>query len=350
MPPETLRLASGPAVWYGPAMARQSDWLNQFSPEQIDALEAAATRLLRHGRDIASVVQSDAALVTLDPTLERIAGEVLGGRGFVLLRGLPVGRWDRATSAMAYWIIGTRLGIAVPQNAAGHLLGHVRDLGNDPANPMTRIYTTNARQEFHTDSCDIVGLLCLHPSRSGGASAITSSTTIWNEVLASRPDLARVLIEPFTVDRKGEVPPGKQATYQLPIFHDHAGAITCIYARAFIQAAQTRPNVPRLTAQQVEAMDLVDHLADDDAIRLDMDFQPGDIQFLHNHQILHARTPYQDWPEPERKRHLLRLWLSAHQGRDLPAGFAERYGTVEKGKVRGGIRVEGVTSSAPLEP
>jgi len=331
-------------------MARQSDWLHQIQPAQIDALEAAATRLLRDGRDIASVTRSDAELPDLDLLLGRVAREVVSGRGFVLLRGLPVDRWDRATAAMAYWLIGTRLGIAVPQNAAGHLLGHVRDLGNDPADPMTRIYTTNARQEFHTDSCDIVGLLCLYPSKSGGASAIASSTTIWNEILSRRPELASVLTEPFTVDRKGEVPPGKQATYQLPIFHDHAGAITGIYARAFIEAAQTRPETPRLTAQQIEAMDLVDHLAQDDAIRLDMDFQPGDIQFLHNHQILHARTPYEDWPEPERKRHLLRLWLSAHEGRDLPSGFAERYGTVETGKVRGGIRVQGITPSALLEP
>ncbi len=331
-------------------MARQSDWLHQIQPAQIDALEAAATRLLRDGRDIASVTRSDAELPDLDLLLGRVAREVVSGRGFVLLRGLPVDRWDRATAAMAYWLIGTRLGIAVPQNAAGHLLGHVRDLGNDPADPMTRIYTTNARQEFHTDSCDIVGLLCLYPSKSGGASAIASSTTIWNEILSRRPELASVLTEPFTVDRKGEVPPGKQATYELPIFHDHAGAITGIYARAFIEAAQTRPETPRLTAQQIEAMDLVDHLAQDDAIRLDMDFQPGDIQFLHNHQILHARTPYEDWPEPERKRHLLRLWLSAHEGRDLPSGFAERYGTVETGKVRGGIRVQGITPSALLEP
>ena len=331
-------------------MARQSDWLHQIQPAQIDALEAAATRLLRDGRDIASVTRSDAELPDLDLLLGRVAREVVSGRGFVLLRGLPVDRWDRATAAMAYWLIGTRLGIAVPQNAAGHLLGHVRDLGNDPADPMTRIYTTNARQEFHTDSCDIVGLLCLYPSKSGGASAIASSTTIWNEILSRRPELASVLTEPFTVDRKGEGPPGKQATYELPIFHDHAGAITGIYARAFIEAAQTRPETPRLTAQQIEAMDLVDHLAQDDAIRLDMDFQPGDIQFLHNHQILHARTPYEDWPEPERKRHLLRLWLSAHEGRDLPSGFAERYGTVETGKVRGGIRVQGITPSALLEP
>ncbi len=141
------------------------------------------------------------------------------------------------------------------------------------------------------NSFDIVGLLCLHPAKSGGASAITSSTTVWNEIVARRPDLARILTEPFIVDRKGEVPPGKQVTYWLPVFHDHGGAITAIYARAFIAAAQIRPETPRITDEQTEALDLLDRLAHDDAIRLDMDFQPGDMQFLHNHQILHARTP-----------------------------------------------------------
>jgi hypothetical protein len=164
-----------------------------------------------------------------------------------------------------------RLGIAVPQKAGEHLLGHVRDLGNNSAYTMTRSYTTSSRQEFLTDSCDMVSLLCLYPSKSGGASAI------WNEVLDRRPDLAHVLTKPFTFDRKGEVPPGKQTTYELPIFHDHAGEITAIYAHAFIKATQTRLDAQRLAAQQIEAMDLVDHLANDDAIRLDMDFQPGYI-------------------------------------------------------------------------
>ena len=146
------------------------------------------------------------------------------------------------------------------------------------------------------------------------------------------------------------MPPGKKPTYRLPIVHDFAGHITTIYARAFIEAAQTRAETPRLTTAQTEALDLVDTLAESDDLRLDMAFRPGDIQFLHNHQILHARTPYQDWPEPERKRHLLRLWLSAHDGRDLPPGFAERYGPLAKGAVRGGIRVARQQPSAPLEP
>ncbi|MBC6439250.1 MAG: TauD/TfdA family dioxygenase [Rhodospirillales bacterium] len=344
-----LRTVDGPAAWYGPAMAQDGSWLHSFTEAHIAELESAMAAL-DEARDITTVSRDNTDMPALDAVLTGVEDEVVRGRGFVLLRGLPVERWSRRQSALAYWLIGSRLGVAVPQNAVGHVLGHVKDLGNDPADPMTRIYTTNARQEYHTDSCDIVALLCLHGAKAGGASALCSSTTVWNEVVRRRPDLARVLTEPFPTDRKDEVPPGKQPTYPMPIFHDVGGEITCVYARAFIEAAQTRLDVPRLTPEQIEALDLVDALAEDDTIRLDMAFQPGDIQVLHNHQILHARTPYEDWPEPERKRHLLRLWLSAHDGRELPHWFAERYGAIERGAVRGGIRVEGQTLHAPLEP
>ncbi len=346
--PEGLHSATGAAVWYGPQMAARDDWRHDLTAAQIAELDDATRRLA--ARDIATVGRDAAVMPELDTLMARVSDEVIRGRGFVLLRGLPVADWPRARSALAYWLIGTRLGIAVPQNAVGHVLGHVRDLGDDPANPMTRIYTTSARQEYHTDSCDIVGLLCLHPAMAGGASSIASSTTVWNEIVARHPDLARILLQPVTVDRKGEVPPGKGPTYELPVFHDFAGAITAIYARAFIRAAQTRPQTSRLTVEQDQALDLLDELAASDAIRLDMDFRAGDMQFLHNHQILHARTAYRDWPEQERRRHLLRLWLSTPHGRPLPGAFAERYGTVAPGAVRGGIRTAGQRQVAPLEP
>ena len=186
--------------------------------------------------------------------------------------------------------------------------------------------------------------------RKGGASSIASSTTIYNEIVEARPDLAAALLQPYTIDRKGEIPPGKGPTYDLAIYHDHGGEITAIYARSFIRAAQTRPDVDQLSADRIAALDMVDELAASDRIRLDMDFRPGDIQFVHNHQILHARTSYEDYADPNKKRHLLRLWLSAHEGRPLPAPFAERYGTVETGKIRGGIRVTGVEPSVSIIP
>ncbi|MFQ5555172.1 MAG: TauD/TfdA family dioxygenase [Acidimicrobiia bacterium] len=196
----------------------------------------------------------------------------------------------------------------------------------------------------------IVGLLCLQTAKSGGQSKIASSVTVYNEMMATRPDLVAVMEKPFTTDRKGEIPEGKGPHYQMPIFHRYEGLLTTTYNRDFITAAQRFDDVARLTPEQVEAMDVADELADSDGIRLDMDFRPGDIQFIHNHQILHARTPYEDYPEPDRKRHLLRLWLAPPNGRPLPPVMAERFGTIEARTARGGIRVPGQTLHAPLQP
>jgi hypothetical protein len=328
-------------------MRGRDDWIVQLDESDIVELEAA----VEASRDvpIVSLTRDAFVLPTLGTKLEKIEREVVDGRGFVLVRGLPVNSLDRETIARMYYGIGTRMGDAVPQNAAGHLLGHVRDIGQDPHNPEHRVYATSFRHQFHTDSCDIVGLLCLQPAKLGGQSAIASSTSLHNEMARTRPDLADILAQPFCVDRKGEIPPGKEPTYELAIFHRQAEQLTTVYARDFINAAQRFDHVPRLTELQIEAMDMLDALAASDAFRLDMDFLPGDIQFLHNHQILHARTSYEDYPEPERKRHLLRLWLSARNGRQLPAAFAERYGEIAVGKIRGGIRVPGQTLQAPLE-
>jgi len=297
--------------------------------------------VLRRGLAIECVRRKDFPLPSLGPVLAGIQEEVVNGRGFVLIKGVPVGRYSMQEAAAAFWGIGTYLGEAVPQNAKGHLLGHVRDIGHDPHNPLHRVYATNYRQPFHTDSCDVVGLLCLRPAKSGGRSSIVSSVTIYNEMLACRGDLVDVLFEPFHVDRKGEVPEGKKDYYCMSVFHSHAGHLITIYARDFIEAAQRHEEVPRLTARQLDALDMVDALAARDDIRLDMELESGDIQFLHNHQVLHSRTPYEDHPEAERKRHLLRLWLSPPNGWPLPPVFEERYGPIEAGRRRGGIIVPG---------
>ncbi len=328
-------------------MRVRNDWIAPLESSDIAELEAA----VKASREVPIVrlTRDDMVLPTLGPKLQALQREVVDGRGFVLIRGLPVSQFDRETVARMYYGIGAWFGDAVPQNAAGHILGHVKDIGQDPHNPEHRVYATNFRHLFHTDSCDIVGLLCLQPAMSGGQSAIASSTSLYNKMARTRPDLADVLAQPLHVDRKGEVPAGKGPTYEIAIFHHHAGRLTTVYARDFIDAAQRFDHVPRLTELQIAAMDMLDAVAASDEFRLEMDFQPGDIQFLHNHQILHARTSYEDYPEPERKRHLLRLWLSARNGRQLPAAFAERYGEIEAGTIRGGVRVPGQTYQAPLE-
>jgi hypothetical protein len=211
-----------------------------------------------------------------------------------------------------------------------------------------RTYQTTKRQYYHTDSVDLVALLCVRKARSGGLSSLVSSVTAYNEMLARRPDLVSVMFEPFYVDRRGEVPPGMDPWFALPIFNWYDGALTTIYVRRYIESAQRFPEVPRLTAQQVEALDVFDAILEDPRVHLQMAFEPGDIQLVHNHQILHDRTEFEDWPDPSRKRHLLRLWLCPPDGRPLPPAFAERYGTVTIGD-RGGIVVAGAKPHAPLE-
>ena len=220
LPPEQ----TGPAAWYGPEMAKRSDWLMPLSAAEIAEIEAATKALIAREADIAAITARDFPLPALAPKLTaRVEGEVLNGRGFILLRGLPVDRWTTREAATAYFGLGSHLGSARSQNGKGHVLGHVQDLGLASNDPNVRIYQTHERQTFHTDSCDIVGLLCLKTAKSGGLSALVSSTTIFNEMRRRRPDLLKLLFEPAATDRRGEVPEGQTPYFDIPLFNWHQG-------------------------------------------------------------------------------------------------------------------------------
>ncbi len=339
----------GPQVWYGPEMSASDAWEHRLTATDLAEIETAMRPLVDAGKDIARITRDDFPLPALAGKLAAIREEVMTGRGFALLRGLPVESWSIRESATVYFGLGAHFGNARSQNAKGHVLGHVRDLGRDAVNDQTaRIYQTRERQTFHTDSCDIVALLCLKTARTGGASALVSSMTIYNEMHKRRPDLLRLLFEPFATDRRGEVPAGKKPYFEIPVYNHHAGYLSAIYARRYIESARRFDEVPALTPAQREALDLFDSLANDPKVNLQMEFQPGDVQLVHNHTILHDRTAYEDWEEPERKRHLLRLWLAVPGARPLPEIYAERYGQVTIGD-RGGIIVPGSRLNAPLE-
>jgi Taurine catabolism dioxygenase TauD, TfdA family len=349
-PPMPLRPIEGPFAWRGSALARSNDYIHRFTAAELGEIDGAIETARRHGTGLLELRPDTFPLPKLGPFLTQLRdGTLLQGRGFAMLRGLPVERYSMEESAIAYLGLGSYFGTAVSQNAKGHALGHVKDLGRTIDDPTARIYQTTHKQTFHTDSVDIVALLCLKTARAGGLSRIVSSVHLYNEMFRRRPDLAAELFHPFAFDRRGEVPPGKKPYFTIPIFHWHHGQLTVFYGnRYYIQSAQRFAEVPRLTARQSEALDLFDALANDPDNYLDIEFKPGDIQLVHNHVILHDRTDYEDWPEPERRRHLLRLWLCPPNGRPLPTVLADRYGSVEIGR-RGGIMVEGTRLTAPLE-
>ena len=335
------------SAWYGPALRAGAEWLQTLHDAELAEIEAASRALLERAADLAQLQAADFPLPTLAPRLARLLHELLEGRGLLLLRDLPIQRWPRTLSAAAFLGLGTHLGRMRPQNAAGHLLGHVRDVGLNASNPNVRIYQTHERQTFHTDSCDIVGLLCLQTARSGGLSALVSSTTLYNEMRRRRPDLAALLFEPLATDRRGEVPPGAKPWFEIPVFNWFGGRLSTIYQRQYIDSAQRFAEAPRLTPARIEALDLLDALANDPALMMTMALQPGDMQFVHNHVLLHDRTAFEDWPERERRRHLLRLWLAPPAARALPPVYAQRYGDVEPG-LRGGIALPTAAWNVPL--
>lgn len=339
---------AGPSAWYGPDLTARPDWIEQLAEPEIAEIERATARLAQANAEIPAIRREDFPLPTLGPRLQRILAEVLNGRGFVLIRGLPVKRWSKREVAITFYGLGMHFGNARSQNAQGHVLGHVKDLGRSSHDPNARIYQTRERQTYHTDSCDIVGLLCLQPAKAGGLSSLVSSVTIFNEMRKRRPDLLAVLFEPIETDRRGEIPEGQKPYFTIPVFNWHAGLLSAIYQRQYIESARRFVEVPPLTARQIEALDLFDSLANDPALHLLMEFRPGDIQLVHNHTLLHDRTAFEDWPEPERKRHLLRLWLAPPEARPLPVIFAERYGSVTPGD-RGGVIVRDTKLTAPLD-
>ena len=273
---------------------------------------------------------------------------MLHGIGFEVVRGLPVERYSQAFAATIFCGIGAYLGHARSQNAAGHILGHVRNVGADAADANTRIYQTAERQTFHTDSTDVVGLLCLRQARRGGESLLVSAEAIYNRMREDSPDLLDCLFSPIATDRRGETPDGCNPWFTIPVFSWHEDRLTVMYQRQYIDSAQRFAAAPRLTDRLIEALDKFDSIANDPSMHLRMQLEPGDMQFVYNHAMLHDRTAFKDHDDPKERRHLLRLWLSMPGDRALPACFAERYGSIEVGN-RGGIMTAETRLHAPID-
>lgn len=348
-PPALEGPIDSPGAWYGPDLQERDDWKYILSEaEKSELLDATRTASRRAG-DIIDITREDFALPTLSGTLHRLKQEIIHGRGFVLLREFPIEDLSFPEIATMYWGLGTHIGSARSQNTRGHLLGHVIDLGSEFENKSVRGYLTNRHLHYHCDSVDIVGLLCLRKAKEGGLSSIVSSYTLHNEMWRRRPDLARALYGPIARDRRDEIPPGRGPWYELPVFNYYKDRLAINFLRTHIDMSQRHPDALRMGDDVVEALDLMHELANDPALHLSMQFEPGDIQLLHNHQMLHDRTAYEDWDDEDRKRYLLRLWLSPPDGIELPEAFAGRYNTVEAGN-RGGVTVAGMERQVPLTP
>ena len=197
---------------------RQDEWLLHLTKEEISELENAGDKFLSARSKFGDLDKEHFLLPTLGRKLNLLTEELIHGRGFFLLRGLPVENYSEEQAATIFYGRGSHLGNPRSQNAAGHVLGHVCNFGVDASDPKIRYYQTDQRQTFHTDSCDVVGLLCMQPAKTGGESLLVSADTIFNEMRVRRPDLLELLMEPIATDRRGEVPEGMLPYLLIPVF------------------------------------------------------------------------------------------------------------------------------------
>ena len=301
------------SAWRGRDLARERSWIVELSAAQADAM----------------------ARGDFGPVEEVIADareEVLRGRGFVLLRGLPVEGRDRGAVRDMYWEFGRRLGNAIPQNLAGDLVNEIKDHGLDVNALNVKPSQTSAEQRPHTDPADMVTLLCINPAQSGGLSRIASTMAIYNELLDKHPQYLEWLYRGFHHDLRGdasEAAPYGCTPRPIPVYRYFGGTLSCVFNASTIKDAQRRMGA-LVPEAEMKAIDTMVALARGDELRLDMDFRVGDLQILNNYTVLHWRTGFQDNPEPEKRRLLYRLWLNAPDARSVDPEMAAGYITGSK--------------------
>lgn len=284
-------------------------WRVTLDTNEVDELNRALAAWRRANRPLAAMTKADFPLPRLAPKIAGWRAEVANGRGFQVISGLPVKDSTADDAAIFFWGLGLHLGRPGAQNRKGDLLGHVRDTGADRQDRYVRQYLTTQNIPFHCDAADMVGLLCLQKAKSGGLSRIASSVSVFNEVLARRPDLAPRLFETFMLDTRDEAQANGMKVLPVPICRFAGGALRTFWHSEYFRTAQRHQGV-RLTDADNALFDLYDQISGSSEFHLDMDLQPGDIQLLSNHTIIHARTDYEDHPKTEKKRHLLRLWIT----------------------------------------
>lgn len=315
---------SGPSAWRGDQLATSTEWIYHLSDAELAELETVGRRFVADDPDLRTVTADDYPLPVCAGLNDECARQLDSGRGFVLVRGLRTEEYGDTLSGAIFYLLGLHLGVPMKQNELGDVLDHVIATSNKTLDDPTALPSrVRDRLPFHSDSSDVVALMCLRAAKDGGASSLVSGTAIYNEVLRRRPDLAHLLFEPWHWDwyRQDHDAPAK--TYTSPICSYVDGIFSTYAGSSMIFSAQDYPEVPRLTDDQVALLHLYDEITQEPGLALDMNFQPGDVQWLLNYAALHSRTGYVDFPEPERRRHLLRLWLKRDVGRLLVDGFGK---------------------------
>jgi alpha-ketoglutarate-dependent taurine dioxygenase len=303
----------GPRAWTAATVDDRGAWYYPLPAACLAAFEQARDELRRAPRPVTDVELPATVHAACAEALRPVRDALERGRGFAVVEappGLPA-----EGAVLLYWIVGLGLGRPFAQNVQGALLYDVRDTGQDLAQGA-RFSVTNYESSFHTDNSfgeevlDYVGLLCLQTARSGGRSQVLSGYALHNELLARRPDVLEALYAPFHVDRRGGAREGEAPTARFPVIWWDGRELLFRYLRYWIEAGHEKAGEP-LSGAQRAALDVLDEFLRRPELRAELDLRPGDMYFINNRWALHNRTAFEDHPELERRRHLVRLWLRA---------------------------------------
>ena len=310
---------AGPSAWKAADFERDSGWIQHLSDAEIADIDRAVAAVRARGLSFPDVTSADFALPVLTPRLARIATELEDGRGFLLLRGLPIERYSDEEIDLIYYGLGLNLGQPVRQNPKGDLLGQVMNVG-DINDKNTRVYQTNLYLPYHTDPSDVVGLLCIRKAREGGLSSLVAVSSVYNVLLAEFPEYLGLFYKQWFYAHLGEDLPSATSLFAM-----HEGKLNFRYLRQYIELGHELREHP-LSAVETEALDILDSIVHRPELRIDMMLEPGDIQLANNHLVLHSRTSFEDFDDLDQRRKLLRLWLKMPNARKQPEGFPGRNG------------------------
>lgn len=320
----------GPSVWTAAQLQADLSWTHTLDDCQRAECLAALDRVRISGLSIERIDPDVFPLPTLGAVLDGVIDQIEGGRGVMLLRGVPIEGLTMPAIERLFWGLASHMGYPEPQDASGQRLHHVRaaHVFADEASATAafrsgtlRGYQTNVELDFHGDGSDALFFLCVQDAMSGGLSRVVSVGQAFNALLASEPELAKVLQQDFHFDARGELGPDRPFQ-SAPILTEHAGRLNILYKRGYIELAQRLEGVPTLTPVERRALDALDAALNDPDHVHTFRMQPGDIQIASNHAVLHARTTFEEWPEPERKRHMLRIWSTLRRNRrPLPPAY-----------------------------
>ena len=313
--PETSTLAD-PRAWQAETIDAPTAWRYELSSRCRSRLDQTLRELREKSRETTDLRVADTPLAESADELRDVLHALEVGRGFVIIEGLP-NDVSRQELQAAYWLIGQLLGQPIAQNVEGTLLYDVRDTGQS-VQYGSRFSVTNAESSFHTDNSfgddvlDYVGLLCLQPAKSGGLSQLISGFAAYRELQSRDPQALEILSRPFHVDRRGGVRPGELPTVQFPVLARQGGELLLRYLRYWIEVGHEKAKQP-LTPAQRAALDTLDDVLREPRLRVEFHLRPGDMFFINNRWLFHNRTAFDDDSDPDRKRHLVRLWLRRPQ-------------------------------------